>query len=249
MHRLTSWKRHCEKLLICSDYMDFMFDISGLTSNDEEFSTSKKDVLKFLKIIGVDTRFISYTPEKIYINNLRFSKFSRTREATFNKQYSEIEVVRNKLFQKICSKSSKVLSDEIKPNSRILMPEDNFIIELIMEPYTRKYGVELIYEGEYDLKVNPLVLDDEVNNIFEGIFSGEGLNITKRDDEIFPLINVSFDWINSFLEMDGQDILEKQNKNELANSFSEFLDDVAPQYRENVLKASEYIEAKLEAEK
>ena len=225
-----------------------MFNVSGLTSDEDKFSASKKDVLKFLKIIGVDTRFISYTPKKIYINNLRFSKFSRTREATFNKQYPEIEVVRNKLFQKICSKSSKVLSLEIKPNSRILMPEDNFIIELIMEPYTRKYGVNLVYDGDYDYKVNPLILDDEVNNIFEGIFKGEGLNFTRRDDEIYPLINVSLDWINSFLEMDGQDILVNENKDELANSFSEFLEDVAPQYRENVVKAAEYIEKKLETE-
>ena len=228
--------------------MDLMFNVSGLTSDEDKFSASKKDVLKFLKIIGVDTRFISYTPKKIYINNLRFSKFSRTREATFNKQYPEIEVVRNKLFQKICSKSSKVLSLEIKPNSRILMPEDNFIIELIMEPYTRKYGVNLVYDGDYDYKVNPLILDDEVNNIFEGIFKGEGLNFTRRDDEIYPLINVSLDWINSFLEMDGQDILVNENKDELANSFSEFLEDVAPQYRENVVKAAEYIEKKLETE-
>lgn len=224
--------------------MDLMFDISGLTSDEDEFSTSKKDVLKYLKIIGVDTRFISYTPEKIYINNLRFSKFSRTREATFKKQYLGIEVVRNKLFQKICAKSSKVLSDEIKPNSRILMPKDNFIIGIIMEPYTRKYGVELVYDGEYDLKVNPLILDDEVNNIFEGIFKGEGLNLSKADDEIYPLINVSLDWINSFLKMVGKDTLEKENKNELANSFSDFLEDVAPQYRENVLKASDFVESK-----
>ena len=228
--------------------MDLMFNVSGLTEDEEKFSTSKKDVLKFLKIIGVDTRFISYTPQKIYINNLRFSKFSRTREATFNKQYPEIEVVRNKLFQKICSKSSKVLSLEIKPNSTIMMPSDNFIIELIMEPYTRKYGVELVYDGEHDYEVNPLILDDEVNNIFEGIFKGEGLNFVRREDEIYPLINVSLDWINSFLEMDGQDILESENKDELANSFSEFLEDVAPQYRENVVKAAEYIENKLETE-
>ena len=221
-----------------------MFDISGLASEEDKFSSSKKDVLKYLKIIGVDTRFISYTPEKIYINNLRFSKFSRTREATFNKQYGEIEVVRNKLFQKICAKSSKVLSLEIKPNSRILMPEDNFIIELLLEPYTRKYGVELVYEGEYDLKVNPIILDDQVNNIFEGIFNGEGLNYNQDENEIYPLINVSLDWINSFLKMDNQEIIEKQNKNELANSFSEFLDDVAPQYKENVLSASEYIATK-----
>lgn len=229
--------------------MDLMFDISGLTQDEEEFSTSKKDVLKFLKIIGVDTRFISYTPQKIYINNLRFSKFSRKREATFTKQYPEIEVVRNSLFQKICSKSSKVLSFEIKPNSVILMPQDNFMVEVLMEPYTRKYGVKLVYEGDYDYVINPTILDEEVNSIFSTIFQGNGLEFNKKPNEIYPLINVSLDWINSFLEMDGKEIIKNENNDELATSFMEFLEEVAPQYRENVLKASEYIEKKLEAKK
>lgn len=224
--------------------MDLMFDISALAGDEEKFTSSKKDVLKYLKIIGVDTRFVSYTPDKIYINNLRFSKFSRTREKTFNNQYPEIEVVRNKLFQKICSKSSKVLSMELKPNTRILMPENNYLVELLLEPYTRKYGVELVYSGEHDLAVNPVILDDEVNGIFEGIFKGEGLNYNLDENEIYPLINVSLDWINSFLEMDGQELIESQNKSELANSFSEFLDDVAPQYRENVLSAAAFIDKK-----
>ena len=224
--------------------MDLMFDISGLASDEDEFSNSKKDVLKFLKIIGVDTRFISYTPQKIYINSLRFSKFSRTRQKTFNKQYPEIEVVRNKLFQKICSKSARNLTLEIKPNSTVLMPEDNFICELLMEPYTRKYGVKLVYDGDYDFKVNPLILDDKVNTIFEGIFAGEGLNLIGSENEIYPLANVSLDWINSFLKMDGQDLIEGENKDDLANSFSEFLEDVAPQFRENVISASEFINEK-----
>ena len=228
--------------------MDLMFDISALTQEEEKFSTSKKDVLKYLKIIGVDTRFISYTPQKIYINSLRFSKFSRTREKTFYKQYPDIEIVRNSLFQKICSKSAKLLTLEIKPNSTILMPEDNFICELILEPYTRKYGVDLVYEGDYDLKVNPLILDDKVNTIFEGIFNGEGLKLIESADEIYPLANVSLVWINSFLEMDGQDLIKKENGNELANSFSEFLEDVAPQFRENVVSASEFIDEKLSKE-
>ena len=221
-----------------------MFDITGLASAEEEFSQSKEDVLKFLKMIGVDTRFVSYTPHRIYINNLRFSKFSRKREATFARQYPEIGVVRSKLFQKICTKSSRQLAFDIEPNSRILMPKDNYIIELIMEPYTRKYGVELVYEGEHDCAVNPVVLDEEVNGIFEGIFSGEGLKYSRKPDEVYPLVSVSLDWINSFLEMDGRDLIESENRNEIAGSFSEFLEDVAPQYRENVLKAAEYIEAK-----
>ena len=137
--------------------MDLMFDVSGLNEEKKEFSNSKKDVLKFLKIIGVDSRFVSYTPDKLYINNLRFSKFSRKRQDTFNKQYPEIEVVRSSLFQKICSKSSKHLALEIQPNSTLLMPKDNFIIELLMEPYTRKYGVKLVYDGDADFIVNPLI--------------------------------------------------------------------------------------------
>lgn len=234
---------------IWEDNMELMFNIGDLASDEENFSNSKKDVLKFLKIIGVDTRFISYTPQKIYINNLRFSKFSRTREATFNKQYPEIEVVRSKLFQKICSKSSKHLALEIKPNSKILMPKDNFIIDVLMEPYTRKYGVELVYDGDYDLVVNPLILDDEVNNIFSSIFAGDGINFRDKTNEIYPLINVPLDWINSFLEMDGHSIIENENTDELAISFSRFLDDVAPQYKENVISASEFIGEKLETEK
>ena len=229
--------------------MDLIFNISSLNSEKEKFTTSKKDILKYLKIIGVDTRFISYTPDKIYINNLRFSKFSRKRESIFKKQYSEIDVIRNSLFQKICLKSSKILSEQIKPNSTILIPKSNHLINLLLEPYTRKYGVRLVYEGEYDLIVNPVNLDDKVNDIFENIFNGEGIDFTKNNDEIYPLMNVPLEWINSFLKMDGEEIIKKKNTDEIANSFSKFLDDVAPQYRENVIKASEYIEKKLEIEK
>lgn len=225
--------------------MDLIFDVSSLTDEKDEFSKSKKDVLKFLKIIGVDTRFISYTPDKIYINNLRFSKFSRTREATFKKQYPDIEVVRNSLFQKICSKSAKNLTLEIKPNSTILMPKDNFIIELLLEPYTRKYGAKLVYEGDYDLIVNPIILDDEVNDIFSSIFAGEGIDFIDETNEIYPLANVPLEWINSFLKMDGRDTVECVNDDKLAISFSEFLEDVAPQYKENVVSAARFIEKKL----
>lgn len=225
--------------------MDFIFDVSDLTSDEESFSNSKKDVLKYLKIIGVDSRFISYTPSKIYINNLRFSKFSRKRQETFNKQYPKIEVVRNSLFQKICSKSAKTLSD-IKPNSTILIPEDNFMVDVILEPYTRKYGVKLVHDGDYDLIVNPVILDDKVNQIFSTIFAGVGIDFNKKDNEIYPLINVPLNWINSFLEMDGKSKIKNVNNDEIASSFMEFLEDVAPQYRENVLKASDYIEKKLE---
>ena len=165
-----------------------------------------------------------------------------------NKEYPGIEVVRNSLFQKICSKSSKVLADEIKPNSTILIPENNDLIEIILEPYTRKYGVKLVYGGSYDLIVNPIILDSKVNSIFSDIFKGNGLTFSNKTNEIYPLINVPLNWINSFLEMDGKKIIETKDYDDLSTSFMEFLEDVAPQYRENVLKAYEYIEKELEVE-
>lgn len=231
--------------------MDFIFDFVNI-EEDKKLTDSKEDVLKFLKIIGVDTRFISYTPNKIYINNLRFSKFSRKREKTFYKQYGNIEIVRSSLFQKICSKSSKVLAN-IEPKNKILVPDIdsplNNLMYIILESYTRKYGVEIVNSGEYDLIAEPLIMDKKVNMIFTDIFNGEGIDFTrKKEKTIYPLINVSKEWINSFLESDcGEEI--KEDSRNLASDFMEFLDSVAPQYKDNVLKASDFIEKKLEAEK
>lgn len=224
-----------------------------IANNEEEsFTDSKKDVLKFLKIIGVDSRFVSYTPSKLYINNLRFSKFSRKREKTFYHQYPQIKVVRSTLFQKICSKSSKILAN-IKPNSKILISDEdtslNKLVEIILEPYTRKYGVKLVYSGGYDYVVNPLIQDDEVNEIFASLFKGEGINFNKKDNELYPLRNIEKKWINNFLENERFETLKNKNEKDeyvqLANSFMEFLADVAPQFRDNVLRASDYIEENL----
>lgn len=229
-------------------------DLFDMVSNNEEesFTDSKKDVLKFLKIIGVDSRFVSYTPSKLYINNLRFSKFSRKREKTFYHQYPQIKVVRSTLFQKICSKSSKILAN-IKPNSKILISDEdnslNKLVEIILEPYTRKYGVKLVYSGDYDYVVNPLIQDDEVNEIFASLFKGEGINFNKKDSELYPLRNIEKKWVNNFLENEGFETLKNKNEKDeyvqLANSFMEFLADVAPQFRDNVLRAFDYIEENL----
>lgn len=231
--------------------MDFIFDLAN-GDGEDDFTNSKDDVLKFLKIIGVDTRFVSYTPKKIYINNLRFSKFSRKREGMFYKQYGDIEIVRSGLFQKICSKSSKVLAN-MEPQDRILMPELdsplNNLMHIILEPYTRKYGIELVFDGDYDLIAEPVIMDKEVNLIFSDIFSGNGIDFKrKKEKTIYPLINVSKEWIDSFLEGDNQEKTKEMPEN-LASDFMEFLDEVAPQFKDNVLKASQFIEEKLEAEK
>ena len=69
--------------------MDMDFFSSFTSSNpQEEFVSSKSEILKVLKRIGVDTRFVSYFEDdgliKLYIENLRFSKFSKRRVSVFN---------------------------------------------------------------------------------------------------------------------------------------------------------------------
>ena len=90
--------------------MDDFLSNFVLKKDEKQLSDSKKDILKFLKQIGVDTRFVSYFDDKdvikLYIENLRFSKFSRKRTETFNKQYPDIEVIRSSLFQKISARAS-----------------------------------------------------------------------------------------------------------------------------------------------
>jgi hypothetical protein len=86
--------------------------------NDEE-----KMIIKSLNKIGVDTRFISLYDNKIFINNLKFSKFSRKKEEKFIKEYPSIEIIRSKLFQKICIKVSRTVKHNIKP--KIEIPRSN----------------------------------------------------------------------------------------------------------------------------
>ena len=85
--------------------MDDFLSNFVLKEDEKELSDSKKDVMKFLKQIGVDTRFVSFFDDdaeiKLYIENLRFSKFSRKRTETFNKHYPNIEDLRSSLFQNI----------------------------------------------------------------------------------------------------------------------------------------------------
>ena len=64
--------------------MDDFLSNFVLKEDEKELSDSKKDVMKFLKRIGVDTRFVSFFDDgdiKLYIENLRFSKFSKKRSA------------------------------------------------------------------------------------------------------------------------------------------------------------------------
>lgn len=217
----------------------------------------KKEVLKFLKNIGVDTRFVSVLDHYLLINNLRFSKFSKTKEVLFKKSFSDFEVVRSKIFQKICLRSSRNLSNALTPCEKILIKnEDTLFTELmliILEPYTRKYGIRIICHDfdlnnlnnikiDYDCVALPLTLDDEVENVLNCIFMGEQIELKslKEYDKkiVYPLINIPLDWINIFFNKKS-DYLYVNKK--LSYDFLVYLEGIVPQVRENILKSSHYI--------
>lgn len=219
----------------------------------------KKEILRFFKKIGVDTRFVSVVLPNILINNHRFSKFSRTKEELFKKNYPEINVIRSTIFQKICARSSKILGDSLKPRETILInkssnPSDK-ALSIILEPYTRKYGIKII-EMEFDLeelekvKENfnvvalPLTLDEEVENVLGKIFHGKEVELESSKKNlrevklIYPLLNVPQEWICFWLSQG--DCLHHE-ANELAHEFLMYLEGVVPQVRENILKSASFV--------
>lgn len=247
---------------------------------NSNWNYSKKDILKFLKIIGVDTRFISLYESNIYINHLRFSKFSRRREEIFKNKFNNITILRSTTFQKIASKASKSISHSIKIRDNVLIfnhTKRDVLSNIILEPYLRKYGINLIrsdfksYDDFIKLKnseetteflknnnidcvVSPIAMDEEVDSILSAILSGKGsksylkyINFTNNDLKIkflYPFINNinndSIETVCRILEISGEDKIDYE-RNELAKKFMNFLDDLIPYYKENILKSSNFL--------
>lgn len=219
-----------------------------------------KTLVKFLQKIGVDTRFVSITNNKIFINNLKFSKFSRKKEELFKKTFPEIEVVRSKIFQKICMRASRNLAHCIHPKEKIFLIKDNdpcnFALSVILEPYKRKYGIELIFRENIkesrDLNVDvitmPLTLDDEAENILNLMLDGKKIELLSSNEFyndkklIYPLINVPKSWIYSWTLINLNNEL-KQNY-ESAEDLLRFLESLIPDVRENLLKSALLVSSK-----
>ncbi|MBR5503925.1 MAG: ATPase [Methanobrevibacter sp.] len=243
---------------------NFVLDNEEVTRSD-----SKKDILKFLKQIGVETRFVSFYDnghaKKLYIENLRFSRFSRKRTTIFNREYPDIEVVRSSLFQKICQRASKTLASSLNPKDTVLIPkldnEYNELLYIVLEPYSRKYGIDFVEYNEgidlnqFDAFVSPLNLNQEVNLILTDIFNGNGINWNKKFEDtssyygmdlsdrpiVFPFINVPKEWINDFIGISEEYSIDYET-DDIASSFMGFLTEINPQFKENVLAASSFLE-------
>jgi hypothetical protein len=216
----------------------------------------KSELLKSLKRIGVDTRFVSIIENRIYINNLKLSRFSRRKEEEFSKFYPQIEVLRSKMLQRTCVRASRNLAHCIHPKDRILLRKNkdplNYALYIILEPYQRKYGIDLIFSEDIkdsaglsvDSYASALTLDHEVINILNQMIHGEKIelisSIKTRNHKkiIYPLINVPKKWIYSWLrDKFPKFVVQKYETEEFLN----FLETIIPDIRENLYKSALFV--------
>lgn len=180
------------------------------------------ETVAFLHRIGVDTRFVSIMDGVIFINNLKFSRFSRRKEELFLAKFPEERVVRSKIFQKICTRASRTLKTSIKPRDKIFLLESGvgdvncfeYALHAVLEPYKRKYGVEIVLgsslndsEGSgADSIALPVTLDAEAMKIVDIMLNGGRIDPPSSMKSfhnmrlIYPLLNVPDSWIVSWLE-------------------------------------------------
>jgi len=204
----------------------------------DDMLPERSELLSFLSELGVDTRFVSVTPGEVLINNLRFSRFSRRREELFRERFPDVDVVRSKVFQKICSRASRVLSSKLRPRSEVRIDAEGemaTVLHIILEPYTRKYGIGI---GEGDVRVLPGTLDHSIAAAVEDMLSGEriGYHLRSTPLRIYPLSGVPAEWIEAWrgtrIEVTG---------NPLVKEFLEFFDGNIPQFRDKMKRSLEYL--------
>ena len=224
----------------------------------------KQTILDFLDKIGVDNRFISLWNEFVFINNLKFSRFSRRREELFLGKFPEWKVIRSKVFQKICIRASRVLSKSLNPGEKIFILKNNkcadLALYLILEPYTRKYGIEIITKEDnhllekdrsidsisIDSIASSITLDQEIGNIIHQMFQGERILPTNTNTEfngvkiIYPLINIPDTWIESWAKKYNLYC----NISSICGDSKDlirFLEEFIPDVRENMLKSARFV--------
>jgi hypothetical protein len=220
-----------------------------------------KELTKFLQIIGIDTRFVSIVGKHIFINNQRFSRFSNKRQETFIRKFPNYSINKSKNFQKICTRASRILANTLKPGEKIFIYDNDkcskFILNVIMEPYTRKYGIKLSYGSSmeealrYDVDsiALPLTLDNEVESILGNILNGEKIEVYSLKNRydvlndfnlIYPLLNVPRSWIVSWLAKMDYEYKYTIDDN-YAVDLMKFFEGFIPDVRENMLKSALYI--------
>ena len=157
------------------------------------------------------------------------------------------------------------MANGLNPQDTVIIPPIdnpyNELLYIVLEPYSRKYGISFIEYDEnvksedFDSVISPLNLNQEVNHILNDIFDGKGIEWDRKydlsdlydlnlenKDIIFPFLNVPQEWINDFLGIEKEYVVDYENE-DIGESFMGFLSDINPQFKENVLAASSFLES------
>ena len=214
-----------------------------------KMNSRDKKIIKSLNKLKVDTRFVSLYDNCIYINNLKFSKFSRQKEEYFHEEYPEIRVIRSKIFQKICTKVSRTVKTQIKPKMTLCILDngilENVLLYILLEPYKRKYGVKIIAQQTSDsMLVNPTCLDDFVSQYINLMLEGCKITEELNENEIYPLKHVSsqliFDWAeNNNIKYEKT----YYKKDERTEEIIEFLEKHIPNVQESINQSVNYLDS------
>lgn len=206
--------------------------------------TDYRTLIKNLNKIGVDTRYISIYEGNIYINNLKFSKFSRKKEEEFHKIYPDMQVIRSTLLQKICIRVSRTVKDKIKPRDSICIEDNNLpetiLLHVVLESYKRKYGITITKDSnEARLNASAKCLDDFTNEYINLMISGNKITDTYQENTIYPLAHIEYkqiiDWI------DSTNIACTKNEYE-PNQVIEFLEKHVPNVKESIKQSVTYLD-------
>ncbi|MCD7781605.1 MAG: ATPase [Methanosphaera sp.] len=210
-------------------------------------SDEYRTIIKSLNKIGVDTRYISLYDNTIYINNLKFSKFSKKRQESFNKDYPDIQVVRSKVFQKICIKTSRSLKNMISPHDEIYISNSNtaedILLNIVLEPYKRKYGIIITHDDKANnIIASSKCLDDFANEYINLMIDGNKITDSYEENTIYPLIHVSREWINEWINQTGYDVEVSQYDNTISQEVLDFLETHIPNVCESIKQSVTYLD-------
>ena len=213
-------------------------------------NTNEKEIIKTLNKMGIETRFITLYNGMIYVNNLKFSKFSRKKEDEFHNEYPEIRVIRSKLFQKICVKVSRTVKNQIKPRRTLYIPEDNslenIVLYMVLEPYRRKYGIKIENQPTIDsINVSNKCLDDFTKQYVNQMMNGNKIGEIIEENTIYPLTHVPHQWMYDFIESTNIKFTTyKKYDDNKESDIINFLEKHIPNVQESIKQSVNYLEQK-----
>ena len=211
-------------------------------------NNEEKRIIKSLNKLGVDTRFISLYGHNIYINNLKFSKFSRNKEEKFHEEYPQINIIRSKLFQKICIKVSRTVKNQIKPRNELYIENDdsmeNILLYITLEPYRRKYGIKITDKQTSDsINVSKVCLDDFSMTYMNQMINGEKIHETTQNNTIYPLTHVPHQWIEDWINTtDIKHVKTRKHEENVEHEILDFLEKHIPNVQESIKQSVSYLE-------